>query len=246
MWIIQLIHHIELGRRTNIKEIILLSSLSSPSGFIQTFNSHYCLWFLKFHCCIFCQPFLNPWTGREGDEEAFFTLMIFLFSFKEGENYHCVICPNEEVWGLRPRRFSQLTTDCFHCFSMSVITLMLSSRGGWMMMVSAWKLAPNSLFSASAKVKRPRPGDWAPYAKCTSWEEPLTSLIFPTHKLLVQDVIWEWKGHGQDDWGQLLPRGFQQQSLSTKYPLLSMALGQERCQATKRHRWKWIGLSGAD
>lgn len=184
--------------------------------------------------------------GRKATRRHLLACWSFFSPFNERENCHCVICLNEEVWGLGTSRFSQLTTDCFHCFGMSVITLMLSSGGGWMMMVSAWKLAPNSLFSASVKVKRPRPRDWAPYAKCTSWEEPLTSLIFPTHKLLVQDVIWEWKGCGQDDWGQLLPRGLQLQSPRTKYPPLSMASGQERCQATKRHRWKWIGLSSAD
>lgn len=195
-----------LGEEQILKKFFLLSSLSSPLGFIQAFNFHYCLWFLKFHSCIFCQLFLNPWTGEGRLRGGIFYSVDFFFSFKERENYHCVICPNEEVWGLGTSRFSQLTTDCFHCFSMSVITLILSSGGGWMMMASAWKLAPNSLFSASAKVKSPRPSDWAPYAKCTYWEEPLTSLIFPTHKLLVQDVIWEWKGGGQDDWGTAAPQ----------------------------------------
>lgn len=52
----------------------------------------------------FLSTVLEP-LDREGRRRGgiFFTLLIFLFSFKEREEYHCVIRPNEEVWGLGPK-----------------------------------------------------------------------------------------------------------------------------------------------
>lgn len=175
------------------KKFFSLSNLSIPLGFIQAFNFHYYLWLLKFHSWIFRLTVLV--TGRKAMMKHLLTHWNILFFLPPHKQEASPGSP-----GARDQSGKQLTTGGFHC------------RG------TSWRRCrlrpgPNSLPAMSAEVKRPSPRDGAPYAKCTSWEEPLTALIFPTHKLLVQDVIWEWKGCGWDDWGQLLPRGLQQQGL---------------------------------
>lgn len=116
-----------------------------------------------------------PGHWQEGyDEAPFIPLRFFYFIFLPPRKQEAA--PGSP--GARDQSGRQLTTGGFHC------------RG------TSWRRCrlrpgPNSLPAMSAEVKRPSPHDGAPYAKCTSWEEPLTALIFPTHKLLVQDVIWE-------------------------------------------------------
>lgn len=122
-----------------------------------------------------------------------------------------------------------------------------SSRGQWhccseghgaVLAAQSWP----PFITRRARRSSTEPCGGAPCAKCVSWEEPLTALIFPARNLLVQDVICERKGRGQDDWGQLLPRGFQLLSC-TEWPWPRDRRGVRIQMEVNRIKQCWLTVS---